>query len=141
MRGDGSVSSPPSLRSPFRARHPWVRWHSRLHKWTAEVRLGGRVTFLGHCRHHSDAVVAVNVWLGETYGSMAEAWGQRKRRRRRLRSITSYRPELDAGPTEAPQAPQAPAPASLPSLPPPDERSLLAELERLEEEQGDESDE
>jgi len=56
----------------------WIRWHSGLGRWTAEVRHLGATTFLGHYVWVSDAVIAVNVWLASAHGGLWAAWRSRR---------------------------------------------------------------
>ena len=114
-----------------RARHPWVRWHSRVGKWQAAVRLAGRTTHLGYFAWHCDALVAVGVWAQREHGSLVAAWEQRPARRRMreyaAKLVVAAAPEeflggSPAGPSAAPE--ESPSPS--------EEASLLATLERLE---------
>ena len=67
-------------RPRLRWRPLWVRWHSGLGRWTAEVRHLGTTTFLGHYVWVSDAVIAVNVWLASAHGGLWAAWRSRRTR-------------------------------------------------------------
>ena len=65
-------------RPALRWRPLWVRWHSGLGLWTAEVRHLGATTFLGHYASVVDATVAVNVWLASAHGGLWAAWRSRR---------------------------------------------------------------
>ena len=65
-------------RPALRWRPLWVRWHSGLGLWIAEVRHLGTTAFLGHYVSVVDAVIAVNVWLVGTHGGLWAAWRSRR---------------------------------------------------------------
>lgn len=91
-------------RPQLRWRPLWVRWHSGLGRWTAEVRHLGKVTFLGHYVWVSDAVVAVNVWLAGAHGGLWAAWRSRRTRHdgRRKSEVEVRTPtHLPDGPSDA----------------------------------------
>ena len=108
----------------------WVRWHSGLGRWTAEVRHLGVTTFLGHYVWVSDAVIAVNVWLATAHGGLWAAWRSRRvrhdgRRRSEVQASTSATaiPDdpsdaLDRALMELYGGPRATAPSDTPALVP-----------------------
>jgi len=117
-------------RPPLRWHPLWVRWHSGLGRWEAEVRHLGCETFLGYYPSVVDAVVAVNVWLRDAHGGLWAAW--RSRPGRRGRGAVAPERGLDealldlfgaAGDTAPPAAPDDPwtlmedKPASAPAPP------------------------
>jgi len=83
----------------------WVRWHSGLGRWTAEVRHLGATTFLGHYAWVSDAVIAVNVWLASAHGGLWAAWRSRRvrhdGRRRAEAAARASTPGLPDDPSDA----------------------------------------
>jgi hypothetical protein len=84
-------------RPALRWRPLWVRWHSGLGLWTAEVRHLGATTFLGHYASVVDATVAVNVWLASAHGGLWAAWRSRRVRldgKRRSEGVGVGRTEL-----------------------------------------------
>ena len=69
-------------RPPTRYKPLWCRWHKRLGRWTASVRVLGQETYVGQYASLVNANIAVNVWLQGWLGGLNAAWMLRKKKKR-----------------------------------------------------------